>query len=175
MTTRPMPLVKCAECGREISYSAKACPGCGAKPPKRPMSRSTKALLGLLGVAIVGGIVASHVAEQLEADRLAALSPAERSAVDRNKNAAAARSALALTAAQAIKKAAKNPASITFSTLRVNDAGTVACAEYRGTNSFNAVVPQFTVFVNGKGSTDDAKAWNTHCTKGMHDLMLVVR
>lgn len=30
-----MALVKCKECGTEVSSSAKACPKCGAKPPKK--------------------------------------------------------------------------------------------------------------------------------------------
>lgn len=29
-----MALIKCAECSREISSSARSCPGCGAKVPK---------------------------------------------------------------------------------------------------------------------------------------------
>ncbi len=32
-----MALVKCGECGNEISNKAQACPKCGAKPPKTPV------------------------------------------------------------------------------------------------------------------------------------------
>lgn len=47
-----MALVKCKECGSEVSTSAKACPKCGAKPPKKT-SRVTWVFLGLL-VFVVG-------------------------------------------------------------------------------------------------------------------------
>src|ERR1700676_1905973 len=30
-----MALVKCKECGEQVSTSAKSCPKCGAKPPKK--------------------------------------------------------------------------------------------------------------------------------------------
>lgn len=170
-----MALVKCTDCGREISYSAKACPHCGAKPPKKPAGRAAKLVVIVLGVVVVGGIVATQQAQQDEAARVAALPQAEREALALERDNQARRVALAMTAAGAIKKAAKNPDSIKFDTMNVNEKATVACAEYRGTNSFNAVVRQATVFVDGKGSSSDSAAWNKHCTKAMYDLTLAVR
>lgn len=46
-----MALVKCKECGSEVSTEAKACPKCGAKPPKKV------GLLGWIAVLFVGVVV----------------------------------------------------------------------------------------------------------------------
>lgn len=46
-----MALIKCHECGKEISDQARACPGCGAKPKK------DRAGLYSAIVAVVAGFV----------------------------------------------------------------------------------------------------------------------
>lgn len=46
-----MALIKCKECGSEISSAAKACPKCGAPPPK-PTSRFTIFFGGLFAIAV---------------------------------------------------------------------------------------------------------------------------
>ncbi len=89
--------------------------------------------------------------------------------------AAAARGALALTAAKTIKSAANDPRAIEFILMDVSADALAACAEYRGKNRFNATVKQFTVFVNGVGVTDDVEVWNKHCTKNMHSLLPLVK
>lgn len=45
-----MALVKCKECGGQVSTSAKACPSCGAKPPKSGIG--VVGSLVLLGIAV---------------------------------------------------------------------------------------------------------------------------
>jgi hypothetical protein len=47
-----MALIKCTECGKEISDKAKTCPSCGA-PVVTPKTKATKALSGCLGIIIV--------------------------------------------------------------------------------------------------------------------------
>jgi hypothetical protein len=46
-----MALLKCGECGREVSTQAKKCPGCGAKV-KKPVGPLGTILVVLLGVAV---------------------------------------------------------------------------------------------------------------------------
>lgn len=46
-----MALVKCKECGEEVSTKAKACPKCGAKPPKKT-SVITWIVLGLIVIGV---------------------------------------------------------------------------------------------------------------------------
>lgn len=50
-----MALIKCHECGAEVSTEAKACPKCGAKV-RKPTSGALALLLGLMviGIVIVG-------------------------------------------------------------------------------------------------------------------------
>lgn len=52
-----MSMIRCRECGNEISTSAKACPQCGARPPR------TSLLWWLIGipVAVLGAAFVSGV------------------------------------------------------------------------------------------------------------------
>jgi zinc-ribbon domain len=45
-----MALVKCKECGEQVSTTAQSCPKCGAKPPKK----TSLAALVVLGVIVIG-------------------------------------------------------------------------------------------------------------------------
>lgn len=52
-----MALIKCPECGKEISSEAKFCPGCGkpqTKPKGTPLYKS-----GVFWAFVVGGIIAA--------------------------------------------------------------------------------------------------------------------
>jgi len=86
-----MALVKCKECGKSISDSAKACPECGAKPPKKT-SFVTKLVAGIIGIgvvmSIIGNIQSSKEQDQkakAEAARLASLTPEQRAAEEKAK------------------------------------------------------------------------------------------
>jgi hypothetical protein len=48
-----MALVKCKECGEQVSTSAKSCPKCGAKPPKQTSAVTWAVLLFMIFVAYV--------------------------------------------------------------------------------------------------------------------------
>lgn len=50
-----MALVKCKECGADVSTKAEACPKCGAKVPKG-MGWGTKLFLGIVGVGVIGAL-----------------------------------------------------------------------------------------------------------------------
>jgi len=49
-----MPLIKCKECGTEVSSNAETCPKCGARVVTKPMGCGT-----LIGVIFLGGIIIS--------------------------------------------------------------------------------------------------------------------
>lgn len=53
-----MALIKCRECGNEISDQAAACPSCGAKQKKK-MGFFKKALIGVAGVFVVLAVIGS--------------------------------------------------------------------------------------------------------------------
>jgi len=56
-----MALIKCTECGKEVSDKAAACPGCGAPPPLRSLvpdqPGSTTVAASLAWVAIALAVV----------------------------------------------------------------------------------------------------------------------
>lgn len=51
-----MALIKCRECGNEVSTTASNCPKCGAKV-KKPTSLVTKLVLGLIGLGVLSSII----------------------------------------------------------------------------------------------------------------------
>jgi hypothetical protein len=55
-----MALIKCRECGREVSDKAKTCPGCGRKV-KRPVGTLGILLAVLLGVAVFVPIISNSI------------------------------------------------------------------------------------------------------------------
>jgi hypothetical protein len=81
-----MALIKCKECGKEISSQAESCPNCGRKKPK-PTSAVTWIVVTLLGMGIFSAVVNSgkhdeqQAAEaQAKAAKLAAMTPEARAA-----------------------------------------------------------------------------------------------
>lgn len=48
-----MALIRCKECGREISGSAKACPGCGKRPPDGYWGYATIVLLVVFAILVL--------------------------------------------------------------------------------------------------------------------------
>lgn len=152
-----MALAKCKECGGQVSTEAKACPACGAPPPKQT---STATLV--IG-AIFALVVASCVAHQV--DRPAA---GQKSAAEKQEDADLGR---AIAAGRVLKKGMKDPASFKVESF-VSYPGGAACYEYRAKNSFGAVVPGKAVFDGASTllTADDKERkafvslWNQTCT-----------
>ncbi|MNV32166.1 hypothetical protein D3C71_1234930 [compost metagenome] len=144
-----MALIKCEECGHQVSRDAKACPSCGST--KYDASGDTKVkwvIIGIATVMIVIG-VAQNDSKKREAEALTAEIESRKSAEQRAAEAAekarkAADFQFAVSAAKAVKAAMKNPASFELVYAGLVDGGPL-CLQYRGTNSFNAIVTQFTV------------------------------
>jgi len=74
-----MALVKCKECGREVSDTAEACPNCGAKP-KRPAGVLKYA--GIAAVLLIAWYVIGSLSGQQPARGQVDSSPPKESAVD---------------------------------------------------------------------------------------------
>lgn len=162
-----MALVICKECGGKVSSKAEACPHCGAKRPKKT-SVLTWIVGGIFAFAIGGAVInGQRQAEPLPAARAPAASTTRVAPTQADLEINAA-----IAAAKTIKAATKNPASFKLDTFMIYPGG-ATCYEYRGTNSFNAVVPARAVFVPSKPMilTSDRdgnkfiKAWNDTCTK----------
>jgi predicted nucleic acid-binding Zn-ribbon protein len=155
-----MALMKCPECGGDVSTTAKACPHCGSTV-KKPTSRAAKLVFVAVGVCVVAGIVAQQQADEARAAR----SPEQVRADDQ----AVARLALARVAVKTVKQNLRNPDSVKWESVRINQVGDVACLEYRAQNGFGGMSKEFVVFVSGTASQSE-EVWNKRCTKGLFDL-----
>ena len=54
-----MALIKCRECGKDVSSKAVACPGCGAPPSPRAKQQQVSPLVSLIIITVVIGVVVS--------------------------------------------------------------------------------------------------------------------
>lgn len=117
---------------------------------------------------MAAGVVAQLAVQEVERAGGGAADPA--------RAANAARVALAFSFDKVLKKAAKDPASIKYESMRVDEAGRIACAEFRAKNSFGALDKSFAVLAaDGVVSVGSEKAWNKHCTGQMYDQALLFR
>lgn len=166
-----MALLKCTDCGGDVSSDAKACPKCGAKPPKRT-SLFVKVLAVVAIPVVLMGVFRSNEdgekRRQAAAAKEAAMTPEQIAARKAENDLFVANVARAQQAVEFLKQHAKNPDSLKLETVFATDAGSI-CIQYRATNSFNAVVPGVLVLpknlkqaIQGTPS-DTASAWNKHC------------
>lgn len=149
-----MALTKCKECGKEVSDTAGKCPNCGAKVAK-PLG-----VAGWLLVAFTAFVVyqCSSIASNPKNQTTTVTDPKEEARFQ--KTAATAR---------IIKSNLREPESMTLESARANDDASVVCLEYRARNGFGGMSKEFVVFANGKAS-QEANAWNKHCTKPLFDM-----
>lgn len=87
-----MAIIKCHECGKDVSTEAKACPSCGAKVkvPKKPTS---KVLKYTLGAAVAVSFIGAYVAGADERERRASMTPEQLAAEDAQRKASEAEQA----------------------------------------------------------------------------------
>lgn len=144
-----MALIKCKECGANISTKAKSCPSCGAVAPKRTSIFTWLVLIFIVlptAVAIFNaGMNAPEQKAKREADeaaRVAAMTPAQKAAEAREKQIDSAQAACRMFS----KKALKDPDSaefIGYSPAEANQDASVVNVQvtFRATNSFGGRVP----------------------------------
>lgn len=150
-----MALIKCKECGKDVSDSAGKCPHCGAKVNKP---------IGKLGWALV--IFTTFIVVQCSLS-MPSSTPAQKPAVD---PVAEARFQKTARMADAIKKALREPESVVWEAILANDDASVICFEYRARNGFGGMAKEFTVFAEKKAS-QDVSVWNKYCTKTLNDMI----
>lgn len=154
-----MALLKCKECGNQVSSEATACPACGAKPPA-----TTSILTWIVaGIALVGVLqCASREVSSPSQPPARVKSEAEKKA-DADIN-------IAIGIGRVLKKSSKDPSSFKMESFIIYPNGS-ACYEYRAKNSFGALVPGQAVYDSALMLTSErdgnkfVKAWNAVCTK----------
>lgn len=165
-----MALVKCKECGAQVSTKAQACPTCGAALPKRT-SLLTWLIGGMFAVIVVGAIDMQNRTGPAHSEGSAAQGTASQSTEDK---AATTRYSAAMLAVKSLKKSAHDPSSVDIEFAGANALGTVVCLEFRAKNAFGALVKQFAVYEATSATLNDAGRWNKHCTANMYNLTRLV-
>lgn len=169
-------MAKCENCGAQMSTVAAKCQRCRKDRP-RLHTRVVWAMALLVGVASVWVLWqrdqdAKAKVEAIQQARSPLQQAAEAAATLRKER----EFQLAVRAAKILKASMKNPASFQLTDAVMTDDG-VLCFEYRGTNSFNAVVPSYAVIPPGGEPAagqlrDVAKAWNNHCANRQATSMM---
>lgn len=199
-----MALVKCRECGKEVSTGAKTCPHCGIKAPA---PRTTNwplliavSVLTVVAVAFCQGRgdereqqkrAALERAAKAEQERRAAMTAEARAAEDKavaerkaaEKAAAAAKEAdfqRVIAVVRAVKSGMNDPSSFEIDSALVTAEGAIGIT-YRGKNSFGALVLNYAVMTKDRklavGSQREiAPLWNRHIAgKSSTDLTASIR
>lgn len=139
-----MALKECAECGNQVSTTAKACPQCGAKMPRKKWWLWIP--LSIFGVLILMAIIGANLPE------------------DKSRNEA-------IRFASVVKRMMKDPSSFDVVELRMSNIGAI-CLTYRAKNGFNAYLQNHAVkTADGKIQIDGVDAtdkflWDAYCANG---------
>lgn len=129
-----MALVKCKECGGQVSTTAKACPACGSKPPKKT-SIVTWLVLATIVIVVAKGMFTEKPPEPTKTPEQVA-----KEAAAEKQRAADAKIRQEAFLAQAIAREAvlarlKDPDSAKFGQIVARDSG-IVCGYVNSKNSF---------------------------------------
>lgn len=118
--------------------------------------------------AVLGAMAVGAITQTLL--HLKPQTPEEKAATETQTKLARARHYQAVSAAHSIKTALRDPASVQWESVRVNDDGSLVCLVYRARNGFGGMNLSPAVSIGGKISTD-GDVWNKQC-KGqtLYDL-----
>ena len=152
-----MALIKCKECGNEISTTAKACPKCGAKIKK---------------TSIIAAILWSVIFFFIAIFILGQFGPsAPPRTADQQENST--RYAAVQSAKAAIQANLRNPDTVQWDSAFVNKDASTVCVKYRAQNGFGGMSGEFFIVAAGNISQSPA-VWNKKCTKNMFDMSYVL-
>jgi len=160
-----MALIKCHECGAQISNQATVCPHCGAKP-KPKTTTSTK---------IWASVFAVLVAVAVLSPKREVAAPPQTPEQIAEKAAARARFNTTAGVITAIKSALREPDSAKWEAIRANDDASVVCIIYRARNGFGGMNLEKVSFIKGTVHRE-AEPWNENCAdKDLYDMKSVLK
>lgn len=108
--------------------------------------------------------------EKARIDALNADLAAMKAEEEKRKTLASARFQQAAAATRAIKAVTREPESVRWDSVLVNEEGTIACIEYGARNGFGGMNREFMVFTANRARAD-AATWNKHCAnKRLYDM-----
>jgi hypothetical protein len=164
-----MALVRCPDCGSEVSDQAAACPQCArpiraaqpssGKPVPRKTSPATWGCLILIVVAVIGAVISQS--------NQSGSSSSGTDPEQAKKDAAVQRAVLG---ARVLKKAMRDPDSFKLESALVIDGSRAVCYDYRAKNGFGGYNTGHAVLA-GDGTTFKTnempgftKLWNKQCS-----------
>lgn len=160
-----MALVKCRECGEQVSTKAKACLKCGAAPQKTSILRILFAVMVV--IFLYAAVFPSDKSPPVPVDPAVAAKKAEDSDFYTRAD----------MAMELVQKAAREPESVTFEGVYVSqDKGTV-CVFYRGRNGFGGISRDAAAVSMLTGQVDTSATVRKKCAKTdtMRDMSYMAR
>jgi hypothetical protein len=171
-------LIKCQECGREVSDSAASCPGCGS-PIKRAdatgrgasgNSTSAGCLAGCATLIVIIAILVSLSQCSQFGGSSEAPNPAASSTPSKAEAADTFRTKMGAIAVASLKNALRDPDSLVVESVLVSDDGKYSCLTYRAKNGFGGMNRDTVVFTVA-GGDESSRGWNRHCAgKQLNDV-----
>jgi DNA-directed RNA polymerase subunit RPC12/RpoP len=149
-----MALIKCGECGKEISDQANNCPNCGVKISK-PTSLRNKILAVIATVLVIQCSLS-------KTDTVPTAPPPDP--------IAEARFQKTVLFAAGLKKSLREPESFDVEAAFANQDASVICIQYRARNGFGGMNVEFIVAAN-KRIYPDAAAWGKYCGPATFNMM----
>lgn len=152
-----MALIKCHECGNEISTEAKVCPRCGAAPKYRP------------GVGIVAFAILAVLFGVYGTTRNSHAPTPQKTEAEIASNW---RFQMGAAAANSLKRQLRDPESLEILNIFSNDKATVLCLKYRARNGFGGYNVEYQI-ITENGTSQETEDWNRYCTSEMYDVTSV--
>jgi RNA polymerase subunit RPABC4/transcription elongation factor Spt4 len=159
-----MALIKCKECGSEVSSSAKTCPKCGVPMPKKTSRATWMLLIIVVGIISMSFLNETKPTTQKTPEEVAK----EKSDQDRNYKV--------LLGAKSIKQSLRDPDSLKFDSVIVMDDN-VTCYKYFAKNGLGGMNKEGAVLTNtGDMIFNSGQKYNHYCKdKNGVDLSAFVR
>jgi hypothetical protein len=152
-----MALIKCHECGAEISSDATSCPKCGAKPKYQvgPGIVVFAVLLTIFGLFAINSESTTKAPQKTESEI-----------------ASDWRHQMGAAAVIRLKQNLRDPESLEILNIFADEKATTLCLKYRARNGFGGFTVEYQIITESKTS-QDVDDWNRYCTNAMYDITAV--
>jgi hypothetical protein len=151
-----MALVKCEECGKQISDAAESCPSCGAKPEKMGFFR--KLFIGFFALFVIGSVIDGFNSPSSKPEQSSS-SSVESQEEKKKREEENAKNLSIVLRISALREEMKNPQSFDL-VEAINLKSGILCMTYRATNSFGAIVTESKAITKDGKIIDYAKNCN---------------
>ena len=152
-----MALVKCEECGKQISDEAESCPSCGAKPEKMGFFR--KIFIGIFALVVISFMMKDNNPSSVKQPEVSTSSSTETQEAKKKREDEQAKQLSILLRISALREEMKNPPSFEL-VEAINLKNGTLCVTYRGTNGFGGVVTESKAISSGAKIIDYAESCN---------------